>query len=663
MIQVPTSNDLPPVLAGPILRRLEPGRLVLWLVGGTPLNLTLWLAPAGEAPRRLALGAAECRVVPVGRQAFLHLVDVALPEPLPQDTLIQYDLLVAGQGGLEAGIAHWAPHLLHAGAERPSLVLRSRADDILFGSCRKPHHAARDGLARADGLLAERLARPEARPAMLMLCGDQVYADDVAGPMLAAIHALIRRLGLYGEHLEGAVVADSDALYAHPAGYYRREDLLPAFKSNEALRERFFGGVEKPIFTTANAHNHLVTLAEVMAMYLLVWSPVPWQLIAEPTMPALDAEHAQRWQREARALRGFRQDLPSAARLLAHIQTLMIFDDHDITDDWNLSARWEATAYEHPFSRRIVGNAVIAYMLCQGWGNHPDVFQKVLDETASLTARPDDRDRLDPVAQDALIGRLLGFRQWSYVLRTQPTVIVLDTRTRRWRNRRLPSRPSGLMDWESLTELQHELLDESAAVIVSPTPMFGVKLIEVIQRLCTYAGHALTVDAENWMAHRGAASVMLNIFRHTRTPGNYVVLSGDVHYSFAYDVQVRDRDCTPHIWQITSSGIKNEFPRKLLDWLDRLNRWLYAPRSPLNWFTQRRDLEIHPRLPDRRYRGERLWNGSGIGEILLDGQGRPTRILQHNADGGPSTRFLAPESLAPASERLEPGTKPSTQHD
>jgi hypothetical protein len=46
---------------------------------------------------------------------------------------------------------------------------------------------------------------------MLMLCGDQVYADDVAGPMLAAIHALIHRLGLYGEHLEGAVVSDMAA--------------------------------------------------------------------------------------------------------------------------------------------------------------------------------------------------------------------------------------------------------------------------------------------------------------------------------------------------------------------------------------------------------------------------------------------------------------------
>src|SRR5690606_25407806 len=114
-------------------------------------------------------------------------------------------------------------------------------------------------------------------------------------------------------------------------------------------------------------------------------------------------------------------------------------------------------------------------------------------------AAPDTKDRLDAAGQDALIGRLLSFGKWDYVLRTKPTVIVLDTRTRRWRSRRLPSYPSGLMDWESLTELQHELLDETAAVIVSPTPMFGVKLIEVVQRLCTFAGAALTVDAENWM--------------------------------------------------------------------------------------------------------------------------------------------------------------------
>ncbi|MFC0251926.1 alkaline phosphatase family protein [Massilia consociata] len=652
------------MLAGPLLRRLEPGRVVLWLVGSAPLDLTLELAPRTGASRRLALDARRCRVVRVGRHACVHLIDVVLPEPLPQDTIIEYDLLVTQGDGNEAGIARWAPHLLHPGATRPSMVLRSRSDNILFGSCRKPHHRARDGLARADALLADHIDRADERPAMLMLCGDQVYADDVAGPMLAAIHALIRRLGLYGECLEGAVVADSEALYRHPAGYYRREELLPAIRSNDALRDRFFGGSEKPIFTTANAHNHLVTLAEVMAMYLLVWSPVPWRLVADAPAPRLASRHLERWRRESELLAGFRHELPRSARLLAHVQTLMIFDDHDITDDWNLSAKWETTAYEHPFSRRIVGNALIAYMLCQGWGNRPDVFGTVLDDLAALTdtaaADAAADARLDAPRQDALIGRLLSFRQWDFVVRTKPTIIVLDTRTRRWRNRRRPGHPSGLMDWESLCELQHELLDETAAVIVSPAPMFGVKLIEVVQRVATSAGLALTVDAENWMAHRGAASSMLNIFRHSRTPANYVVLSGDVHYSFAYAIEVREvrevceSDCTPHVWQITSSGIKNEFPRRLLDWLDRLNRWLYAPRSPLNWFTQRRDLVLTPYLPDARQQGERVWNGAGIGQVWLDAQGRPLRIVQHNADGRPSTRFLAPgqqSSLAVAAEQ------------
>lgn len=170
--------------------------------------------------------------------------------------------------------------------------------------------------------------------------------------------------------------------------------------------------------------------------------------------------------------------------------------------------------------------------------------------------------------------------------------------------------------------------------------MFGVKLIEAVQRVFSWAGQPLLVDAENWMAHRGAAHVMMNIFRHSRTPGNYVILSGDVHYSFVYEVHIRARDSGPRVWQITSSGVKNEFPRRLLDWFDRLNRWLYAPWSPLNWLTKRRRLEVVPRVPDRSQAGERLWNGSGIGLLVLDEQGRPREILQLNADGSAPVAFL-----------------------
>ena len=631
---------LPQVLAGPLLRRLQPDRLLLWLVGSQPLPLTLQLAFTAEGvptSRDYPLTDEYCQVLQIGERAFLHLIDLPLQNPLPCDVQIDYDLLIATDGQPPQGIAQWAAHLLYGNAQRPNFVLRSRIDQLLHGSCRKPHHAAADGLLCADRLLAAPHS-PSQRPALLLMSGDQVYADDVGGPMLRAIHQLIERLGLFGERLEGAVVDNSDALYVHPASYYQRADLLPALASNDTLREKFFGGVEKPIFTSNSADNHLVTLAEVLAMYLLVWSPTPWTLLAAE-MPALSEEQAARYQRERVPIDAFRAGLGRVARALAHLPTLMIFDDHDVTDDWNLSAQWEQTAYGHPFSKRIIGNALIAYLLCQGWGNNPDVFTEQLRQLQAMSRGRDGNNHLDSAAQDGLIDQLLHFHHWHYELPSSPALVVLDTRTRRWRSERNLKRPSGLMDWEALCELQQALLDHPSAIIVSPAPIFGVKLIEGVQKLFSWVGQPLMVDAENWMAHRGAAQVILNIFRHSRTPGNYVILSGDVHYSFVYEVLIRQRKRGPHIWQITSSGLKNEFPPRLLDWFDRLNRWLYAPWSPLNWLTKRRRMQVEPRIPSRSKAGERLWNAAGIGQVFFNEQGQPCEILQHNADGSPPVAF------------------------
>ncbi|HBZ94735.1 alkaline phosphatase family protein [Pseudomonas sp. UBA7530] len=652
-------HSSPDVLAGPLLRRMEPGRLVLWLVASRALDLQLWLQADGEQPRTLSLDA-HCQRLPLGRHAVLHLIDLPLEQALRQDVRIAYDLqIVADQG--TRGMADWAPHLLYEGAEHADFVLRSRVDQLLHGSCRRPHHAATDGLLCADRLLAE---QPEAnqRPALLLMSGDQVYVDDVAGPMLCAIHQLIARLGLFDEFLEGAVVEDSQALYGHSVGYYQRAELLPAVKSNQTLRDKFFGGVEKPVFTTSSADNHLVTFAEMIAMYLLVWSPVPWTLITED-QPPLDEQQQQRYADERLRIDAFRQTLGQAARAFAHLPTLMIFDDHDVTDDWNLSARWEQTAYGHPFSKRIIGNALLAYLLCQGWGNNPDVFEQPLQAFSDLLQQRQD-DHLQAEMQDALIDQLQQFEQWHYVLPTTPALLVLDTRTRRWRSEGHLSKPSGLMDWEALCDFQQALLDHPSCIIVSPAPMFGVKLIEGIQKLFTYAGHPLMVDAENWMAHRGAARVMMNIFRHSRTPRDFVILSGDVHYSFVYRVSIRHKRASPTIWQITSSGIKNEFPPRLLDWFDRLNRWLYAPWSPLNWLTKRRRMRVTPLIPDRSRAGERLWNGAGLGQVFFDDQGRPTRIMQLNADGSPPATFVAERESAPATTaQASPGNRGTVTRD
>ena len=169
-------------------------------------------------------------------------------------------------------------------------------------------------------------------------------------------------------------------------------------------------------------------------------------------------------------------------------------------------------------------------------------------------------------------------------------------------------------------------------LLLSAAPIFGVKLIETIQKLFSLAGKPLMVDAENWMAHRGTAYAILNVFRHPRTPDRFVVLSGDVHYSFVYDVELRGQRGGPDIWQICSSGLRNTFPERLLDPLDRLNRILYSPRSPLNWFTRRRRMRVIPRKPRGAPSGRRLLNGTGIGLVELDDIGAPWRIrqLQHD---------------------------------
>lgn len=624
-------SALAPVLAGPILRRVERGHISLWLCTSQPLTLTLGLYRGDEGDADTAdhlIDLAAYRFdVQVGECAWIVMIDVDLAAagrlPLAEGEPLGYDLF---HGPEQRSLADDVPGLCYADERRPRFVLRSTLDQVLHGSCRRPHHSSADGMARADRWVAGRRAQPEQWPSQLLLTGDQVYVDDVAGPLLRAIHALIARLGLWSEDLKGAIVDDSAALYASDKTYYLRDDLLPQEKENRALRERFFGGTRKPVFTSASSGNHLITLAEVLAMYLLTWSETPWRGL-QVVAPSLSDELAERYADEQPVIDRFMADLAPARRLMANTPTAMIFDDHDVTDDWNLTAAWEDSAYSHPFSRRIIGNALIAYTLCQGWGNRPGVFRERLGAAiAAYSQQP------VPGTHDGLIDQLLAFDQWHFTLPTDPPVLVLDTRMHRWRRSRKPSRPSGLMNWEALTEMQRELMDRESAVIVSASPIFGVKLIENIQRLFTWFGMPLMVDAENWMAHRGAALSMLQILSHRGTPRNFTVLSGDVHYSFVYDVTLRFVATRQKIWQITSSGIKNEFPNTLLSWFDRLNRWLYAPYSPLNWFTKRRRLHVAPRNPRQSDHGRRLINNAGMGYVRFNERGQPVEIKQLGAD-------------------------------
>lgn len=630
------SKSLPLVIAGPMLRRITPNEVTIWIATTEQVELKIEFVPRGSATQRYTLTSSSSELTCLSFSKYLHyqLITIPLTQSLPCDTTIDYQVYLrpCSQSQMWHNLTALLPELLFNNQTKLQFTIPSRVHSVLHGSCRKPHHPGTDGLVEAENYLSQQLFQAEDNqpakwPSMIVMSGDQIYADDVAAPMLSAIHQLAKLLEFPHEEWpldsNSTEVMTSEMLYQHPDSYYRRTKLLPSSSENSHLVNVLFGGARKPIFTSVNADNHLMSLGEYLACYLLSWSTVPWQLVDIARPEGISKDKHALYDREKRVIEEFVAGIPQAQRVFAHLPCAMILDDHDITDDFNLHRQWEETVYGHPLSKRMIGNGLLAYLINQAWGNKPEAFSaELIDEIQHNLHKP------YAERYEKLVARLIQLEAWDFDWQTSPPLVVLDTRTRRWRSESSATQPSGLLDWEALTELQSRLSGHQSVLLVSPAPIIGVKLIEVIQRIATFFGQPLAVDAEYWMAHPGTSNGILNVFKHRNTPQNFVVLSGDVHYSFVYDVELRSRNNSPHIWQICSSGLRNNFPEPLLTVFDKLNRWLYAPRSPLNWFTKRRIMKITPRKPVGSASGKRLLNHSGIGLVELDENGVPIKISQ-----------------------------------
>ncbi|MFW7525268.1 alkaline phosphatase family protein [Vibrio ostreicida] len=622
-----SAPELPFLLAGPLLRKSTPNELVFWLVTSRPLEGRFILKHAAQSSTVFTDDLSHHKPVQLGTHCFVTLAH--FKGQFPTDIALGYEFETQ-----HGALSQRYPHLLYDGESELAFKISTQADYILHGSCRNPHHPSKDALASIDEKVSNQSIQQ--RPDMLVMSGDQIYADHVAGPMLDAILQTINLLGLPDEILEHAPISSAQDLYRHPDCFYGREKLLPDYADPASLITKLFPNRRVPVFSSRENENHLITVAEFFAMYLLVWSPTLWPYLNLSRLldegfthggRTLSAKWQQQWQQEKSVLEDFIEGLPNVHRLLAHIPTYMIFDDHDVTDDWNLTVGWEKAAYTTPFSNRIIGNGLIAYWLCQGWGNDPNNFnQDFLSLAFQYFASPTTENH------DSFIHHLYRFEEWHFTIHTSPKVVVLDTRTRRWRSESRMDKPSGLMDWEALIEFQQELMHQDKVIVVSAAPIFGVKFIEALQKTMTHLRQPLVIDAENWMAHPGSANTLLSIFTHTKTPTNFVILSGDVHYSFAYDIKLRFRRNSPNIYQITASGLKNQFPEPLLAICDHLDRLLYSPRSLLNFLTKRKRLKVKKRSPNTLGL-RRLVNTSAIGELRLDPKGKPERISILTGEG------------------------------
>ncbi|MEH7885227.1 hypothetical protein V7654_13015 [Bacillus sp. JJ1609] len=535
----------------------------------------------------------ETTTVKAGEQLYVSLIKI-MPkkETFPPYTLLGYNLLFK-KGVLHRDLGSFdlltpghSDSIVYGNLKYPAFYIDQREPNrILYGSCRKPHGDGNDAFSAADLLLNEQYQNLSERPHALFLMGDQIYADDVADP-------LIHILTSVGQHLSGnQEVSLLD-------GSLINDSLSPRLKKVNG-RQYLIEHLAK--FTTGNRDNHLIRFDEFAAMYLMVWNPELWHFVQEnelllPFQQVIDrgmlhlkfesdekmrkkelTKLKSRYEKQLDHLRNFIPSVSAARRVMANTPTYMIFDDHDITDDWNISQDWTASVSHSPLGQHIVTNGLAAYWLFQGWGNDPESFDRTFLKTIRKYTEAKDVHSDD--YQEGL-HLLSEFHSWHFVAPTFPKTVFLDTRTQReFDPQPKPVKLLNIIEettrtpflisneaWDQITQkLKASGWRKNTPLnIVSPSPVYGMGLIESFLHKYVYPFKILgipvqtTFDFDSWKYNGKGFNEFLSTVSRWK-PSYCVLLSGDVHFSTSVisEVQYENGDKL-FFYQFISSPIANE---------------------------------------------------------------------------------------------------------
>ena len=118
--------------------------------------------------------------------------------------------------------------------------------------------------------------------------------------------------------------------------------------------------------------------------------------------------------------------------LLSSVPSLMIFDDHDVIDDWNTSAAWVEDIATEPWWADRIRSALMSYWVYQHLGNLTPA-QRRTDPVLRAVRSADDGEAVVADLAERLTGPEARLSQtWSYRHRTELVdLVVLDSRNAR----------------------------------------------------------------------------------------------------------------------------------------------------------------------------------------------------------------------------------------
>jgi hypothetical protein len=268
---------------------------------------------------------------------------------------------------------------------------------------------------------------------------------------------------------------------------------------------------------------------------------------------------------------------PAIRWLLSTVPSAMTFDDHEVTDDWNISEAWVEEARTHPWWNEQILGAYASYWIYQHLGNlsprelaEDGLFEKVkaADDAGPMLREFAYRTHREPART-----------RWSFHRDFGNTrLMMLDSRG----GRVLKEDRRSMVDadeWRWIEEhatggFDHLLLGTSVPVLPGPGSHYLQAWLEAVcagawgERAAQWGERIRqSQDLEHWGSFHQSFTKLVGLIRAVgagekgRPPASIVVLSGDVHHGYLAEATFRDEDVSCPVYQAVCSPFRNYIPK------------------------------------------------------------------------------------------------------
>jgi hypothetical protein len=254
----------------------------------------------------------------------------------------------------------------------------------------------------------------------------------------------------------------------------------------------------------------------------------------------------------------------------------MIFDDHEVADDWNISEAWVEETRNHPWWNDQISGSHVSYWIYQHLGNlspkelaEYDLFERV--KTAE-DAGPVLREYAYRAHRESAGTRWSFYRDFGGA-----RLVMIDSRGGRVLERGQRSMVDA-EEWRWIEEyaiggFDHLLLGTSLPVLLGPgmhhlqawneavcSGVWGERAAEWGEKI------RRSQDLDHWSSFRDSFVRLTDLIRRVgagekgRPPASILVFSGDVHHGYLTESTFRDDEVESPVYQVVCSPLRNSLP-------------------------------------------------------------------------------------------------------